>query len=262
MKTASKKHEKMYIIGSFTLIELLVVIAIIAILAGMLLPALNRARARARLSACSANMKTAGTANALYVDSYNDYAMPYKLEPTGDYMIDGVDFDGSWWFSIVSRLGLAYPNVASTARSKYLCPAVPFDAQANEPKAWGANKNVISLSDKAGVIWATHPKITRILMPSSGGMFFETCEYSNNEPKPVLDYSDAWSFLGQGTPTHSWSNSGFDYTRHQGVGNILFWDGHVESRTRKSLPNITSGQGTAAREKIPLYGCGYVKPTN
>ena len=258
-----KNNLKHYIVGSFTLIELLVVIAIIAILAGMLLPALNKARARARLASCMSNMKTAGQANLLYADSYNDYAMPYKLEPTGDYMIDGVDCDGSWWYSIVSRLGLAYTNIAGTARSKYLCPSVPYDSNANEPKSWGANTNVISLSSKAGVVWASHPKITRILMPSSGGMFFETCNYSTSKGTPVVPaaYGDAWSFKGSGHTTQSWP-TGFDDVRHQGVGNILFWDGHVESKARKGLPNITSSAGTAAREKIPLYGCGYVKSTN
>ena len=57
----------------FTLIELLVVIAIIAILAAMLLPALQSARERGRSATCIANCKSLGTAFTSYVDAYNGY---------------------------------------------------------------------------------------------------------------------------------------------------------------------------------------------
>jgi prepilin-type N-terminal cleavage/methylation domain-containing protein/prepilin-type processing-associated H-X9-DG protein len=109
--------------AGFTLIELLVVIAIIAILAAMLLPALSRAKDKAKLVECQNNMKQLQTCYHMYVGDNNDLLPPNSSE--GAYSTT----TNSWVFGDAQtdvttdniKLGLLYPY--NTQAKIYVCPA-------------------------------------------------------------------------------------------------------------------------------------------
>ena len=79
MKMQGRKSHNCFIVNGFALVKLLVVIAIIAILASMLLPALNMARDKAKTIACASNLKQLGTATINYLGDY-DARIPFFLD--------------------------------------------------------------------------------------------------------------------------------------------------------------------------------------
>jgi len=84
---------------AFTLIELLVAISVIAILAGMVLSALSRAKATARAITCRNNLRQWGMATLLYTADNNDY-LPR------DGMASGTDTNGGWYVDLPRIMGL------------------------------------------------------------------------------------------------------------------------------------------------------------
>ena len=202
--------------GKFTLIELLVVIAIIAILAAILLPALNSARERGRSANCISNLKQLGNAVMFYSEANDDY-LPHSQ----------FDSNNTWHYQLEK---IVYPGQTGyQGGGVFVCPSFPFSGNVPDGKpaarTYGYNSSCYQLNghraNNGTIRFATYRKITKIARITERPLIVDFYPYNRTDNNRPL-------FFGKDDFSNDENSASFQrFNWHNKTANFLSPGGNV-----------------------------------